>query len=98
MTSIDTGIELKNKHAQSDKWFDAAKYPRITFRSKLVARTDTGFVVNGDLELKGVKKEITIPFGFRQYERQSQFYGKFKVNRETSGSVKLMAKNRLDGS
>lgn len=89
VTSIDTGIELKNKHAQSDKWFDAAKYPRITFRSKSVARTDTSFVVKGDLELRGVRKEIAIPFGFRQYERQSQFYGKFKVNRGDFGIGKV---------
>nr|WP_295928366.1 YceI family protein [uncultured Dyadobacter sp.] len=92
VSSIDTGIELKNKHAKSDKWFDAAKYPFITFQSESVARTDTGFIVHGDLELRGIKKAIAIPFGFRQSGTQSQFYGKFKVNRGDFGIGKVNGK------
>jgi polyisoprenoid-binding protein YceI len=92
VASIDTGIELKNKHARSDKWFDAEKYPAIRFISSQVSRTDTGFVVRGDLELKGIKKEIRIPFGFRQMPERSVFYGRFKVNRADFGIGKTNGK------
>jgi polyisoprenoid-binding protein YceI len=92
VASIDTGIELKNKHARSDKWFDAEKYPAIRFTSSQVSRTDTGFAVRGDLELKGIKKEIWIPFGFRQTPEQSVFYGRFKVNRGDFGIGKANGK------
>jgi polyisoprenoid-binding protein YceI len=81
VASINTGIDLKNKHAKSDKWFDAEKYPVIHFVSSSVAQSDTGFVVRGELELHGVKKDIAIPFAFRSVEGHSGFYGKFKVNR-----------------
>lgn len=92
VASIDTGIELKNKHARSEKWFDAARYPSITFRSETVARTDTGFVVHGNLELRGIKKAISIPFGFRQSGGKSEFHGKFKVNRGDFGIGKVNGK------
>jgi polyisoprenoid-binding protein YceI len=81
VASINTGIELKNKHAKSDKWFDAEKYPVIHFVSSSVAQSDTGFVVRGELELHGIKKDIAIPFAFRSDDGHSAFYGKFKVNR-----------------
>lgn len=92
VASIDTGIELKNKHARSDKWFDAERYPRIGFVSRSVSRTDTGFVVRGELELKGIKKEIAIPFAFRTVDDRHLFYGKFKVNRGDFGIGKVNGK------
>lgn len=92
VASIDTGIELKNKHARSEKWFDAEKYPRIYFVSKAVSRTDTGFVVRGELELRGIKKEIAIPFAFTSAGDHHLFYGKFKVNRGDFGIGKVSGK------
>lgn len=81
VASINTGIDLKNKHAKSDKWFDAEKYPVIHFVSSSVVQSDTGFAVRGELELHGIKKVIEIPFTFRSDAGRSAFYGKFKVNR-----------------
>jgi polyisoprenoid-binding protein YceI len=92
VASIDTGIALKNKHAQSDKWFDVETYPRIYFVSKSVSRTDTGFVVHGDLELRGIKKEIAIPFTFSTTDNQYLFYGRFKVSRGDFGIGKVSGK------
>ena len=92
VASIDTGIELKNKHARSEKWFDAERYPRIYFVSKSVSRTDTGFVVRGELELRGTKKDIAIPFAFTDADDQHLFYGKFKVNRGDFGIGKVSGK------
>lgn len=92
VASIDTGIELKNKHAKSEKWFDAENYPRIYFVSKAVSRTDTGFVVRGELELRGIKKELAIPFAFTSSGEQRRFYGKFKVNRGDFGIGKVSGK------
>ncbi len=92
VASIDTGIELKNKHAKSEKWFDAEQYPRINFLSKSVSPTDTGFVVHGELELRGISKEIAIPFAFRAAGDRHIFYGKFKVNRGDFGIGKVSGK------
>lgn len=59
--SIDTGNEKRDSHLKSDEFFDAAKFPTITFRSKSVKQTgpESGDIV-GDLTMHGVTKEVTL--------------------------------------
>src|ERR1041385_6583934 len=40
-SSIDTGIRKRDDHLRSEEFFNVAKYPEITFKSKKVARTGT---------------------------------------------------------
>jgi polyisoprenoid-binding protein YceI len=75
--SINTGNGMKNTHAKSDKWLDAAKYPVIRFTSKSINKTSAGFETTGTLDFHGVQKEITIPFTFIN----NVFAGSFEVNR-----------------
>jgi len=81
VSSINTGNGMKNKHAKSDKWFDAAKYPSITFISSKISKSTEGYQVDGTLEMHGVKKQITIPFTFGS----NSFKGNFSVNRMDFG-------------
>jgi polyisoprenoid-binding protein YceI len=77
VASINTGNGMKNTHAKSEKWFDAAKYPTITFTSSSIAKTASGYTATGTLEMHGVQKPATIPFTFDG----STFKGSFEVNR-----------------
>lgn len=77
VTSINTGNGMKNKHAKSDEWLNAALYPEITFVSSAFSKNDKGYEVTGILSLHGVKKEISIPFTFAN----DTFAGNFTVNR-----------------
>src|SRR5450759_4961386 len=77
VASINTGNGMKNTHAKSDKWLDAAKYPVIRFTSKSINKTATGFAAVGTLDFHGVQKEITFPFTFVN----NVFAGAFEVNR-----------------
>jgi polyisoprenoid-binding protein YceI len=81
INSINTGNGMKNKHAKSDKWFDAKKYPSITFNSSKFSKSTNGYLVEGTLEMHGVKKEIKIPFTFIN----NTFKGNFSVNRVDYG-------------
>ena len=81
VASINTGNGLQNKHAKSDEWFDAAKYPVIRFTSSKIVKTAGGFQVTGDLEMHGVKKSTTIPFAFKRSGNEGAFTGSFHVNR-----------------
>jgi polyisoprenoid-binding protein YceI len=63
--SLNTGNALMNKHAKSDEWLDAAKYPAITFASKKITKNGASYQVTGDLTLHGVTKEVSIPFAFK---------------------------------
>jgi len=64
VASINTGNGMKNTHAKSAKWFDAEKYPSISFVSSAITKTSTGYEAKGTLSMHGVDKEITIPFTF----------------------------------
>jgi|TARA_R110000737_G_scaffold352891_1_gene400898 polyisoprenoid-binding protein YceI len=75
--SINTGNGMKNKHAVSDKWFDADKFPNIEFKSKSFTKSKTGYTVTGSLKMHGIEKSVTIPFTFSS----NTFKAKFSVNR-----------------
>lgn len=92
VNSINTGNELKNKHARSEKWFDAERYPVIRFVSSNVSRHDSAYIVRGDLQLHGVTKQIAIPFIFVQDPDNAVFKGSFRVNRRDFGIGKTSGK------
>lgn len=85
VASINTGNSLKNRHARSEKWFDAEKYPYIHFVSDEVVKTATGYDAKGTLDMHGVKKPFTIPFTFTRNGDKGVFNGTFKVNRSDYG-------------
>lgn len=63
--SIDTGNSNRDDHLRSADFFEVAKYPTITFKSKSVKPTSKNeFAVTGDLTMKGVTKEVTLPVTF----------------------------------
>lgn len=58
---IDTREPKRDAHLKSPDFFDVAKYPTITFKSKTVTRvSDTKFQVTGDLSMHGVTKEVVL--------------------------------------
>src|SRR5260221_14786395 len=57
VSSINTRNEKRDGHLKSPEFFDATKFPTITFVSKKITATD----MTGDLTVKGVTKEVTIP-------------------------------------
>lgn len=62
MTSVDTGVAPRDNHLRTADFFDVEKYPEMTFKSTKVAKKGKSFVVTGDLTMKGVTKQVTIPF------------------------------------
>ena len=61
VNSIDTGIKKRDDHLRSPEFFNVAKFPEITFRSRSVKRTgpQSGEIV-GDLTMHGVTKPTTL--------------------------------------
>jgi len=81
VASINTGNGLQNKHAKGEEWFDAAKYPYIKYTSSKIEKTATGFKVSGQLEMKGVKKDLSFPFTFVKNGNGGTFNAEFSVNK-----------------
>ena len=61
VASIDTKIAKRDQHLRSADFFDTAKFPEITFRSRAVKRTgaDSGDIT-GDLTMHGITRPITL--------------------------------------
>jgi len=61
VNGIDTREQGRDKHLRSADFFDAEKFPTISFKSKKVEpAAGGGFKVTGDLTMKGVTKEVVL--------------------------------------
>ena len=59
--SVDTHNSKRDDHLRSPDFFDATKYPKITFKSKKsTPGSDGGFKVVGDLTIKDKTKEVVL--------------------------------------
>lgn len=62
VASVDTGNQRRDDHLRTGDWFDAERWPEITFRSTSVRRVaDDRLVATGDLTIRGVTKQIELP-------------------------------------
>jgi polyisoprenoid-binding protein YceI len=60
-TTVDTSEPMRDKDLKSEKFFDVAKYPTITFKSKKIENVSAGKLkVTGDLTIHGVTKEVVL--------------------------------------
>src|ERR1700723_1062642 len=59
--SVDTRVDMRDNDLRSPRFFDAQKYPTITFQSKKVEAAGEGKLkVTGDLTIHGVTKEVVL--------------------------------------
>jgi polyisoprenoid-binding protein YceI len=81
VSSINTGNGMRDKKAQTSEWFNASKYPNITFSSTKITKGESGYVVTGDLTIKGIKKEKFVPMKISTSGSEKTLTGSLQVNR-----------------
>lgn len=68
VASINTEVKMRDDDLRSPHFFDAAKYPAMTFKSTSITNT-TGmkdrFKITGNLTLHGVTKTVTMELWYR---------------------------------
>ena len=64
VASIDTDDAGRDKHLVSADFFDAATFPKITFKSKKVIADGDNYKIVGDMTMKDVTKEVTFDVEF----------------------------------
>ncbi|MGZ8845527.1 MAG: YceI family protein [Pyrinomonadaceae bacterium] len=62
VTSIDTGVEGRDKHLRTADFFEVEKFPEMTFKSTKVERKGKSLLLYGALTIKGVTRPVTLPF------------------------------------
>ena len=61
VASVNTDNEKRDSHLKTSDFFDAEKYPNITFKSTKIVKTgNKAFTMTGDLKMKGVTKSVTL--------------------------------------
>jgi polyisoprenoid-binding protein YceI len=93
VSSIDTRVADRDTHLKSPDFFDAAKYPTMTFKSTKVAKAGAGKLkVTGDLTLKGTTKPVVLDVSYTPAaitgmhgESRRGFSATTKINRKDFG-------------
>ena len=92
VASIDTRQPQRDEHLRTNDFLDAAQYPTITFTSTAIKHVGgNDFEVTGDLTIKGVTKQITIPLEFQGAatdpfgNKRIGFEGSIQINRSDYG-------------
>ncbi|MBU0561454.1 MAG: YceI family protein [Bacteroidetes bacterium] len=90
INSIDTDNSDRDNHLKSDDFFGAAKYPKMTFKSKSFKKVDgKKYKLVGDLTIKDVTKEVVLDVKFNGIVKDP--WGNTKAGFKLSGSL-----NRFD--
>ncbi len=85
--SLTTGHQERDEHLLSSDYFDAEKYPKISFRSSRIEPADGNRgKVSGDLAIRGIRKPITLDFEFFGPVK-SPFSGKASIGFSSTGVV-----------
>ena len=88
-TSVFTDEDGLTQHLQSGDFFEVKKFPRASFTStKIVPDAEkgpNGFIVTGDLELRGVRKSVTFPATISVSPSDVTVDSEFAINRKDFG-------------
>ncbi|MBV9440350.1 MAG: YceI family protein, partial [Candidatus Eremiobacteraeota bacterium] len=60
VTKLTTQNDRRDSELRGPDWFDAARYPTMTFVMRSISGTPQAFTMTGDLTLHGQTKPITI--------------------------------------
>ena len=64
VASIDTNVAPRDADLRSANYFDADKYPTLTFQSTQIRKSGDHYVAEGQLTIKDVTRPVSIPFRY----------------------------------
>jgi len=62
MNSVATGNQTRDDDLRSDNFFAVAAYPVMTYRSTAIRHGRHGFVLDGELTVRGVTRPVSLTF------------------------------------
>jgi polyisoprenoid-binding protein YceI len=79
--SIDTANTKRDNHLRSPDFFWAERHPIVTFESVRAPRGDAGLAIVGQLTVRGVTREITVPTTVSVTAEGFEAQGEFELKR-----------------
>ena len=90
VASINTRDTARDTHLKSAEFFDAEKYPSITYKSVRVKEKKGDLTIVGELTIHGITQPVTVELE-RPSEEMKDPWGNLKIG--ASGSAKLKRKD-----
>ena len=82
VTSADMKNGDVNRAIRGPEWFDFARFPQAEFQSGDIRRVAPGrYVARGVLSLKGMKKDLEVPFTWQESASAATMQGELNVDR-----------------
>lgn len=86
INSISTKNEMRDNHLKSDDFFNAEKFPQMTFVSTSFTPTgDAEYTLTGDLTIRDITKPVTLKVEYGG--SMVDFYGNTKAGFEIDGKI-----------
>jgi polyisoprenoid-binding protein YceI len=80
--TINTGIDVRDENLRGEEYLNTGAYPRISFVSKQVTQLKPGsYLVKGTLTIRGISKDINLPFTAVPKNDGLLFSGQLRLNR-----------------
>jgi polyisoprenoid-binding protein YceI len=90
VNSINTENDMRDKHLKSDDFFNAAKYPAMTFKSASWKKVDDkNYTLEGDLTIRDVAKRVSFAIVYGGLMKDG--YGNTKIGFKGTTTI-----NRFD--
>jgi polyisoprenoid-binding protein YceI len=91
LSSIETGAEQRDAHLRSPDFFDTENHPVMTYRSTGIRAKGDGYVLDGELTLKGVTRQVPLALEINGFGRdpyggtRAGFTATAEINRQDFG-------------
>ncbi len=86
INSLDTNQPDRDGHLKSDDFFNAEKYPKLTFKSDAVTKKGDGqYVITGELTIRDITKKVTLDVNYGGTIKDA--YGNIKAGFEVAGKI-----------
>jgi polyisoprenoid-binding protein YceI len=85
VASAATGDRQRDAALPDKDWFDVTTFSKARFESRRVTRTAAGYEAVGNLTLRGVTREIHLPFTLSIDGRKAEAKGHADLNRDVFG-------------
>jgi polyisoprenoid-binding protein YceI len=101
VSTIKTGIEMRDKHLKRSEYFNVEKFPEITLTSNSITLVKGNeYNAKCNLTIKSLTKEVDLPFTFIESDNSAVFKGILNLNRLDYGvgSSSVIMSNTLQVS
>jgi polyisoprenoid-binding protein YceI len=86
VNSLTTDNEMRDKHLKSDDFFNAEKFPTITFTSKGIRMIEKNkYILTGDLTIRDVTKRVEVPLVYGGTVKDP--WGNIKAGFKATGTI-----------